>query len=77
MSSSTKIDLYKDFAAGVHLSEAHNSLPPPLYTVCVFTVHLFTQGRGVVGESLTRDKGKGATVHNAGSKIPISTVFKL
>ncbi len=35
MSSSKKIDLHMDFAAGVYLSEAQNPIPPPptLYTV--------------------------------------------
>jgi hypothetical protein len=28
-----------------------NSLPPPLHTVYVYTVYLFTQGRGGAGES--------------------------
>ncbi len=41
MSSSEKIDLY---AAGVYLSEAQNSIPPPpLHTVYVHTVYFFTQ----------------------------------
>ncbi len=48
-----------DFAAGVYLSVV-SSPPmtpyPPLYTVYVYTVYLFTQG--------------GATVHKARSKIP-------
>jgi hypothetical protein len=33
MSSSKKIDLERDFAAGVYLSEAQNPIPPPLHTV--------------------------------------------
>ncbi len=52
--------------------------PPPIHTVSVHTVYLFTQGRG--GE-LTRDKIRGATVHKAGSNIPtwltVSPVYKL
>ncbi len=35
-----------DFAAGVYPSEAQNPYPPPLHTVYVFTVYLFTEGRG-------------------------------
>jgi hypothetical protein len=41
---------------------------PHFPTVYVYRVYLFTQGRG--GESLTREKGRGAAVHKAGSKIP-------
>jgi hypothetical protein len=37
----------------------------------VYTVYLFTQGRGVEeGRELTREKVKGATVHKVESKIP-------
>jgi hypothetical protein len=41
MSSSKKIDLWKDFAAGVYLSEAQNplSLPHILYTVNIKLIH--------------------------------------
>jgi hypothetical protein len=49
MSIFKKLDLEMDLAAGVYLSEAQNPiLPPPykLYSVYVYTVHLFTQGRG-------------------------------
>jgi hypothetical protein len=48
MSSSKKIYLWRDFLAGVYLSEAQNPiLPPPPPTHCVYmlTVYLFTQGR--------------------------------
>ncbi len=39
MSSSKKIDLERDFAAGVYLSEAQNPIPAPslLHTVYVYT----------------------------------------
>jgi hypothetical protein len=47
MSSSKKMDLQKEFAAGVYLSEAQSPIPPPpVHTVYVYTVLLFTQGRG-------------------------------
>jgi len=45
MLSSKKFDLWKDFAAGVYLSEAQNPIPP-LHTVYVYTVYFFTQSRG-------------------------------
>ncbi len=70
MLSSKKIDLQRDFAAGVCLSEAQNPIPLPL-TNCVLvycTVYLLTQGRGE-GVRVTREKGRGATVHKAGSRI--------
>jgi hypothetical protein len=41
MSLSQKIDLFRDFAAG---PEPH--IPPPLHIVYMYTVLLFTQGRG-------------------------------
>ncbi len=72
MSSSKKIDMYRDFAAGVYLSEAlfppmtAHPPTPPQHTVYVYTVHLFTQGRGE--EELTKEKVRGATVHKPGSK---------
>jgi hypothetical protein len=49
MSSSKRIDLQGDLAADVNLSEAQNPIPLP-YTVYVYTVYLFTQGRGGEGE---------------------------
>jgi hypothetical protein len=73
MSSSKKINLSSDFAAGVYLSEAHNPVPPPpLHTVFVYTVYLFLQGREKGGrvEPETRSQThRGVTVHKAGSKI--------
>ncbi len=56
----------RDFAVDVYLSEAQNPIPT-LNTVHVYTVYLFTQGRG---EERTREKVRGATVHKPGSKIP-------
>jgi hypothetical protein len=50
MSLPKKIDLFRDFAAGVYLSKGQNPIPPPLHTVFVYTVYLFTQGRGEGGE---------------------------
>jgi hypothetical protein len=45
MSSYKKLICKRDFAAGVYLSEAENPISPPLHTVYVYTVYLFTQGR--------------------------------
>ncbi len=36
MSSSKKIDLKGDFAAGIYLTEAQKPIPPPLHTVYVY-----------------------------------------
>jgi hypothetical protein len=54
--------------------------PPPLHTVYLYTVYLFTHGKGEGGK-LTRETVGGATVHKAGWKIPtgltVSAVYKL
>ncbi len=49
------MDLKRDFAAGVYLSEAKNPIPLPLHTVNEYTVYLFTQGRGEGGEVNQRE----------------------
>ncbi len=51
MSSSKKIDLWRDFAAGVYLSEAQNPLhPPPPYTfyTCIQYTYSHREGGGRV-----------------------------
>jgi hypothetical protein len=68
-SSSKKIYLYRDFAAGVYLSEPQDPIPAPLtYCIRVYTGKGGDWGRGE-RESSTREKVRGAIVHKAGSKI--------
>jgi hypothetical protein len=73
MSSSKKIDLSRDFAAGVYLSEAQNPIPPPqtLYTVYQVLIHT-GKGGGELNqrEATVPNRGSlgGATVPKAGSK---------
>ncbi len=57
---------------------------PPFHTVCirVYSIHIHTgKGGGGGRESSTRKKVRGATVHKAGSKMPIwltlSPLYKL
>ncbi len=73
MSLSKKIDLYRDFAAVVYLSEAHSPpmtpLPPSLaHCMRVYCI-LIHEGKGG-GRELTREKVRGATVHKTWLKIP-------
>jgi hypothetical protein len=60
-----KIDLYRDFAACVYLSEAQNPIPPPpqhtLYKCTQYT-YSHREGGGRRRGELTREKD--------GSKIP-------
>jgi hypothetical protein len=69
MSSSTKIYLQRDFAAGVYLSKAQNLIHPPTtqYTYIQYTYSHREGGR--VGE-LTQREGYRGTVHKDGPKIP-------
>jgi hypothetical protein len=57
-----------DFAAGVYLSEAQNPIPP--YTLYTCIQYTYSHREGREGESLIREKVRGALVHKAGSKIP-------
>jgi hypothetical protein len=45
-SSSKKIELGRDFAAGVYLSGAQNPALSPFLTVYVYTIYFFTKGGG-------------------------------
>ncbi len=53
MSSSKKIDLERDFAAGVYLSEAQKPIPTPLtHSIGVYRILIHTgKGGGDWGES--------------------------
>jgi hypothetical protein len=64
MSSSKKIDLFRELAAGVYLAEARNSYPPPPYTLYTWLQYTYSHREGEGGE--LNQKGRGATVHKAG-----------
>jgi hypothetical protein len=68
MSSSKNINLQRDFATGVYLSEAQNHITPPytLYT-CIQYTYSHREGEGEAGR--VNQKVRDATVHKAGSKI--------
>jgi len=53
MSSSEKIDLYRDFATGVYLSEAPNPVPLPLSLhILAYSIHCtYSHREGGRGES--------------------------
>ncbi len=55
----TKIDLQRDFAAGVYLPEVQNPIPPPPYTLytCIQYTYSHWEGRGRVEP----ERGRGAT----------------
>jgi hypothetical protein len=61
-----KIGLQRDFAAPTPLRTPYSPLLSSLHTVYVYTIYLFTQGRG--GGELTREKVRGAIVHKASRK---------
>ncbi len=54
---------------------------PPPYTLYTCTPYIYLHRERGRGESLTREKGREATVHKARSKIPtwliVSLVYKL
>ncbi len=57
MSSSKKIDLKRDFAAGVYLSEAQN--PPPPYTLYTWIQYTYSHREGGGGvEPMRRGEGQ-------------------
>jgi hypothetical protein len=67
MPTSKTIYLLRDIAAGDYMSDTP---PPPLHTVQCIRRCTYSYREGGRGESLTREKVRGAAVHNAGSKIP-------
>ena len=54
MSSSKKIDVLRDFAAGVYLSEAQNPKPTPLHTVYTCIQYTYSHREG--GEKLEPER---------------------
>jgi hypothetical protein len=54
MSSSKAIDLSKDFAADVYLSEANIPIPHSIHTVFVYTVLIIHTRKGGVGGELNQ-----------------------
>jgi hypothetical protein len=60
MSSFKKIDLERDFAAGVYLSEAQT--PPPPYILYTRIQYTYSHRDG--GRGLTREKGRAPWVTN-------------
>jgi hypothetical protein len=76
MSSSTKIDLLRDFAVVFNQSEFPSPPMTPYLplTHCIrvyFIVYTYSHREGGrEGGELTIEKVRGATVHKAGSKIP-------
>ncbi len=65
MSSSKKIDLYRDFAAGVYLSEAPNPITPPLYTLYTCIMLQIHKGKGGRRGDLNQREGeRGNTSQN-------------
>ncbi len=72
MSSSKKIDLVRDFAAGVYLSEAQNPIPPaPCARIRVYSIPFHTGKGGVEPER--RLEGQ----HYNSLQIPKFPVYKL
>ncbi len=67
ISSSKKVPVKGLCGRCLFVWDAEPHIPYPLHTVYVYTVYLFTQGKGRVW---TREKVRLATVHKAGSKIP-------
>jgi hypothetical protein len=59
-----KIDLQRDFAAGVYLAGAHNPIPP-LHIVYVYTVYRTYIHTGNGGRGLNQREGDRATIHKA------------
>ncbi len=80
MSSYKKLT-YKETLRLVFICLRPGAPSPPPHSVYVYTVFLFTQGRGGQEESLPREKVRGATVHKSRQKIPtgltVSPVYKL
>jgi hypothetical protein len=76
MSSSDNIDLYRDFAAGVYLSEAENPIPLPPYTLytCMQYICTYAHREGGYLNQRGGEKGnRGEYNHKAKARFKIST----
>ncbi len=57
MSSSKKIDLWRDFAAGVYLSEAQNPMPPLHTEYCTCIQYTYSHREGGGGGEMNQREG--------------------
>jgi hypothetical protein len=69
MSSSKKIDLYRDFAASVYLSEAQNPIPlfPLTHCMSVYSILIHTR-KGGRGRVIPERRGEGQQFTKSGRK---------
>ncbi len=71
MSSSSKIDLERDFASGVYLLRPRAPYPPPpAHGIRVYSISVHTWKGGRGGRDEPERRFEGPTVHKSGSKIP-------
>jgi hypothetical protein len=63
MSSSKEIDLLRDFAAGVYLSEARNPILPLTHCLRVYNTEYCTYSHREERERVEPERSREATVH--------------